>query len=129
MRQDPTDESLHELRKRAKDLWHAAQVLRPTSPRRMKRLARRAHALSDLLGDDHDLAELRDHARAHPQCFDDAASLQALLSVIDRRSARLRAKALGCGARVYERSPKRFIRDIERGWQKHASANPRPVAG
>ena len=107
----------------------ATQIVRAARPTRLKRIGRDARKLADLLGDDHDLAELRDHARAHPQCFDDAASLQALLSVIDRRSARLRAKALGCGARVYERSPKRFIRDIERGWQKHASANPRPVAG
>ena len=46
-RKDPDTETFHELRKRAKDLWHAAQILRPAAPKAMKELARRAHALSD----------------------------------------------------------------------------------
>lgn len=128
-RREPCAATFHEWRKRVKDLRYATQIVRAARPTRLKRIGRDARQLADLLGDDHDLAELRDYARAHPQCFDDVASLQALLSVIDRRSARLRAKAFACGARVYDRSPKRFIRDIERGWRKHASANPRPVAG
>jgi CHAD domain-containing protein len=128
-RKDPSAASFHEWRKRVKDLQYTTQIVRVARPARLKRIGRDAHALADLLGDDHDLAELRDYVEAHPQCFADAASLQALLSVIDRRSARLRAKALARGARLYERSPKRFTRDIERGWRKHAGANPRPVAG
>src|SRR5207244_130714 len=58
-RRDPSVENLHELRKRAKDLWHAGQLLQECQPKRAKQLARRAHALSDLLGEDHDLAVLR----------------------------------------------------------------------
>ena len=61
-RKDTTTEALHELRKRAKDLWHAAQVVRPIAPKRMKKLARRAHRLSDLAGEDNDLAVLYDGA-------------------------------------------------------------------
>ena len=60
---DPNPESLHELRKRAKDLWHGAQLLRPVAPDQMKQLKRSAHRLSDLLGEDHDFAILREHAR------------------------------------------------------------------
>jgi hypothetical protein len=56
---DPSDEHMHEWGKRAKDLWHAVQIVRPASPKRLKLLAQRAHELSDLLGDDHDLAVLR----------------------------------------------------------------------
>jgi CHAD domain-containing protein len=128
-RKDPSAEAFHEWRKRVKDLRYATQIVRVARPTRLKRLGRDAHELADLLGDDHDLAELRDYVATHPQCFDDAAALQALLSIIDRRSARLRAQAFARGARVYERAPKRFIRDIARGWRKHASASPRPVAG
>jgi CHAD domain-containing protein len=128
-RRDPSAATFHEWRKRVKDLRYAMQIVRVARPTRTKRIGRDAHELADLLGDDHDLAELREYAETHPQCFDDAASLQALLSIIDRRSARLRAQALARGARVYRRSPKRFTRDIERGWRKHASSDPRPVAG
>jgi CHAD domain-containing protein len=61
-RATPTDEHFHEWRKRVKDLWYAAQILRPAEPRRMKKLAARAHGLSNLLGADHDLAILRERA-------------------------------------------------------------------
>src|SRR3954468_2755861 len=62
---DPSTEHLHDLRKRTKDLWHAAQILRPAAPKRLKRLANDAHELSDLLGDDHDLATLSEAVDRH----------------------------------------------------------------
>jgi hypothetical protein len=95
---------MHELRKRAKDLWHAAQVLRPTSPGRMKRLARRGHALSDLLGDDHDLAVLLDAARERHRTLR-RGELALLRALIGRRRARLQRAALACGRRVYGPKP------------------------
>jgi CHAD domain-containing protein len=48
-RQEPSTENLHELRKRAKYLWYAAQIVRPAAPKKMKRIARRAH---ETLGSD-----------------------------------------------------------------------------
>src|SRR5262249_5785500 len=53
---DHTTELLHEWRKRVKDLWHQCQVLQPLWPARMKTMAGQASKLSDLLGEDHDLA-------------------------------------------------------------------------
>ena len=105
--QETTVESLHELRKRAKDLWHAAQLLRPAAPKRMKKLARRAHRLSDLLGDDHDLAVLLDRARAQPELLDED-ELAALSALVQRRQDRLRREALALGARVYGRKPRKL---------------------
>ena len=103
-RRDPGTESLHELRKRAKDLWHAAQVLRPASPKAMKRLARRAHALSDVVGDDHDLAVLRAAARERHAALA-PGELALLERLIARRRARLQRRALAHGRRVYARKP------------------------
>ena len=128
-RDEPTAATFHEWRKRVKDLRYATQIVRVAQPKRLKRIGRAANELGDLLGDDHDLAVLRDYAEAHPQCFGDDESREALLAVIDRRSAQLREQALDCGARLYKRSPKRFTRAIERGWKKRAAADPRPVAG
>jgi len=108
-RKDPGTEELHELRKRAKDLWHAAQIVRPASPKTMKKLARRAHALSDLAGDDHDLAVLRAAARERHATLA-PGELALLEGLIARRRARLQRKALSRGRRVYARRPRRLAR-------------------
>jgi CHAD domain-containing protein len=111
---DREDESMHELRKRAKDLWHAAQILRPVSPRRMKRLGRRAHALSDLLGDDHDLAVLMDAAGERYRTLR-RGELALLRALVGRRRSRLQRDALACARRVYARKPRAWARRIARG--------------
>jgi CHAD domain-containing protein len=126
---EPSTENLHEWRKRVKDLWHAAQILRPAAPKRMRRLAREAHDLSDRLGDDHDLVVLREYAEAHPEAFEDEASRGALIAVIDRRRLALQQEAFALARKVYGPPPKRFVGSIERGWHKRASAQPQPTAG
>ena len=128
-REDPTGESLHEWRKRTKDLWHATEIVRPAQPKDLKRVARRAHKLSSLLGDHHDLQVLRGYVTAHPQCFGVEVHRQALLTVIDRRSRRLCEKALARGRKLYARKPKRFVREIERGWRKRAAPASKSAAG
>jgi hypothetical protein len=86
----------------------------------MKKLARRTHALSDVLGDDHDLAELRLFVERHPECFDDNVAGAAQIAVIDRRRSQLQRQAFDLGQRLYRRSPNRFVKAIERGWRKRA---------
>ena len=125
---DPTPENLHEWRKRVKDLWHATQIVRAARPKRLKRFAKRAHKLADLLGDGHDLAMLRDYAEAHPELFERSDDREALLAIIDRRSGALRDEALERGRELYDRSPKRFVKRVERGWRKRAATDPRPLA-
>jgi CHAD domain-containing protein len=104
-RADTTTERLHELRKRTKDTWHAAQLARPAAPKRMKNLARRAHALSDVVGEDHDLAVLLEAASEREGTLrpGELALLQALA---ERRRAALQRDALGRGRRVFGRKPR-----------------------
>ena len=128
-RKEPSAENLHAWRKRVKDLWHATEIVCSADPERLERFAARAHKLSGQLGDHHDLHVLREYVEAHPQWFADDAARQALLAVIDRRSRRLCEKALACGRKLYKTKPKRFVRDIERGWRKRATASPKPAAG
>jgi CHAD domain-containing protein len=115
---EPSTENLHEWRKRVKDLWHASQILRHAAPKRMRKLSKRAHRLSELLGDDHDLAVLRDRVAAHPGQFEDPESRQALLGVIDRRRALLQRDAFGLGKSVYKRPAKSFMRRFRADWRK-----------
>ncbi len=127
--EDPTAENLHEWRKRVKDLWYATEIVGRARPKELKRVARRAHKLASRLGDHHDLHVLRSYVETHPQCFAEDIHRQALLAVIDRRARRLCEKALARGRKLYKPKPKRFVREIERGWRKRAAAAPRPKAG
>lgn len=108
-RRQPTTENLHELRKRTKDTWHAAQILRCADPKRMKRLARRAHELADLLGDDHDLAVLAQAAREDRSDLSDAER-DLLTGLIERERAELQAEALDGARTVYRRKPRKLAR-------------------
>jgi CHAD domain-containing protein len=121
---EPTDENLHEWRKRVKDLWHVEQIMRSAEPKKMNKLAKRTHALSDLLGDDHDLAELSRFVRQHPDSLDDRVAQVGQVALIDRRRNQLQRRAFALGRKLYRRSPKRFVKAIESGWRKRAEPAP-----
>jgi CHAD domain-containing protein len=108
---DPSTEHLHDLRKRTKDLWHAAQILRPAAPKRMKQLSNDAHDLSDLLGDDHDLATLSEAADRHSATLtpDERAQLDAVIA--DHR-AQLQKKALRSARKLYATKPRKLAKTI-----------------
>ena len=112
-RKNPSTENLHELRKRAKDVWYAGQILRPASPKLLAELSADAHELSDLIGEDHDLALLAESAAARPDRFSEEARLDDLLGLIERRRKQLRRKALKLSARLYRRKPRAVVRRIE----------------
>lgn len=108
---ETTPATLHELRKRTKDVWHAAQLLDPLSPRRVGKLRRRAHRLSDALGSDHDLVVLGDRGDATPETFD-PGELDLLHAVIERRRRKLVGEALGRAKKLYRRKPRKLVRRL-----------------
>lgn len=128
-REDPSAENLQEWRRRTQALWHTTQIVGCAQPKELKRVARRARKLSRVLGTHHDLDVLRAYVESHPQCFDAEGDRQALLSVVDRRARRLCEKALARGRKLYGRKPKRFVREVERGWRKRADNVPKRAAG
>lgn len=106
---EPTAENLHEWRKQAKYLWHQLQLLERLLPHHTGELADEMHALSDALGDDHDLAVLRAQAAELAKGLDEE-SASALKALIDRRRGELQAKAFKLGERLYSQRPKPFAR-------------------
>jgi CHAD domain-containing protein len=112
-------EGLHELRKRVEDLWYAAQVVRPAAPKKMKRIARRAHVLSNLIGEDHDLAILAQRAAERRDCFDDEAAVGELAKLIERRRDELQREAMELAQRLFRKKPGKLVRPLE---QSHAVA-------
>lgn len=106
---DPTDERLHEVRKRTHELWHAAELLGAVAPKKMRKLARRAHHLCELVGDDHDLALMGARVRQQNKLLGDAEDLARLETVIDCRRAELQRRARRIGARVFDSSAARLL--------------------
>jgi CYTH domain-containing protein/CHAD domain-containing protein len=119
-RKDPTDESIHELRKRSKDLWHAAQILGPTAPKTMKALADRAHRLSDLVGDDHDLAILSQQADQRPERLIDEREAALLHALIARRRRQIQREAIELARRIFAAKPHKLGEPIRHARRSHA---------
>jgi CHAD domain-containing protein len=114
----PTDEHLHELRKQTKYFWHQVQILEPLWPGPLGELAAETHKLADFLGDDHDLAVLRERALRERETFPTAASHKALLALLDRCRAGLQAKALDLGQRLCEEQPAAFTARLGKYWRE-----------
>jgi CHAD domain-containing protein len=113
-REEPGSERLHELRKRVKDLWYAGQIVRPASPKKMRRIARRAHELSNLIGEDHDLAILAQRASERHDHFDDDAAARDLAKLIERRRDELQREAMGLAKRLFRKKPGKLVRPLEK---------------
>jgi CHAD domain-containing protein len=108
---EQTDEALHELRKRTKDLRHAARMLESVDPKRLRKVARRAANLSDVIGADHDLVMLRKAVAEHASLLS-PDEVSELLALVDRRRAALRRRALKRARRLYKRKAKRLRRSF-----------------
>jgi CHAD domain-containing protein len=116
-----TTEALHEWRKRVKDLWHQCQVLQPVWPARMKTMAGQASKLSDLLGEDHDLAVLATTADANQAVLSDEEQ-RVLSREIRRRRRKLQRKADELGESLYAERPRKLASRLEKRARKALAA-------
>jgi CHAD domain-containing protein len=115
--EDPSDENVHEWRKRAKDLWYQLRILREAWPEVIGPSADQAHELGDLLGDHHDLAVLAADAREHEGLFADPSDAERMTKLARQRQDELLERALPLGRRLYAEKPKAFGRRFEAYWK------------
>ncbi len=118
--QEPDAEQLHAWRRRVKDLWYHLRLLSPAWPWVLEDTAEQAHDLSELLGDDHDLANLRALLAGR----DDAAPL---LAAVDAHRADLQAAARRLGDRLYAEPPGDFAARMGayyRAWRTECGGSP-----
>lgn len=113
---DPTSESLHAWRKRVKDHWYHLRLLAAVCGPIVGGAAREADRLSDVLGDDHDLAVLRDWLSARSPGLG-LVDVDALLPLVDHRREQLQAEAWGLGHRLYLERPAAFERRLRGLWR------------
>ncbi|HXB15781.1 MAG TPA: CHAD domain-containing protein [Solirubrobacteraceae bacterium] len=127
--------TMHQWRKRVKDLRYAAEALRRleeqngralrlrgkrrkqtgAESRRLRRTASRADDLSELLGEEHDLAVLGAWLAGHGAEVGVGKGIRRRLrKLIGRRRRKLRRRALREGKRLYRRKPGAFLRRAAR---------------
>ncbi len=110
VRGNPTMEGFHEWRKRVKDHWYLLRLLEGAWTDATRSYERGLKELETWLGDDHNLAVLRERVAASGN----AADLSALLTVIDAREKLLRDRAVRLGQRLYAQTPREFVRHAEK---------------
>ena len=124
----PHTRRMHEWRKRVKDLRYAAEALGPAKQRAvgrdasaekaarwLRRVARRADRLSELLGEEHDLAVLSDWVEDRRsdrggRALAGRRTVKELSRLIAKRRRKLRGRALREGKRLYGRPGKELTR-------------------
>lgn len=119
---EPSIKRLHDWRKTTKELCELVRLLRKLHPLAMDELAHELDVLAEFLGDDHDLALLRDELVAHREKLTPARELDTLLEVLDLRREELIRTALDLGERLLERTPKEFARDLQERREEHRLA-------
>jgi CYTH domain-containing protein/CHAD domain-containing protein len=117
---EPDFEAVHELRKRGKDLWYQARLLRDAWPEVLEPTAEEIHEFTDLLGDHHDLAVLAEDLGGREEI--DPVHSTILRSLIEAEQIALLADARALGARIYAEKPKAFTRRLRAYW--HAWQRP-----
>jgi len=122
--QRASDETLHEWRKRAKDLWYQLRLIQEAEPELIGTLAAQAHDLSDHLGDDHDLVLLREQAQRRRDDFGEAGDQRLLLELIDQRRGELQFAASSLGERIYPEKPKKFVKRLRTRWKLWRKREP-----
>jgi CHAD domain-containing protein len=138
--------TMHQWRKRVKDLRYAAEAMRRleqqdgrgsklkgkrrkragAESRRLRRTAARADELSELLGEEHDLAVLGTWLADHgAQAGVRKGTRRRLRKLIARRRRKLRRRALRDGRRLYRRKPRAFVRRAARSHRAGAELTRR----
>jgi CHAD domain-containing protein len=105
--------TLHEWRKRVKDLRYVAEMLGAG------KVAGRADDLGELLGEEHDLAVLAQRVSGEAAAGGASGApgrptRRLLLKLIAKRRRRLRKRALRDGERLYSRKPAPFVRALRK---------------
>lgn len=123
---EPTDERLHDWRKRVKYLWHSLEVLHPLWPSVLEPLAESVHDLANVLGEDHDLAVLQTTLLQDPDAFGERGELEALFALLKGRREGLQASAQPLACRIYAETPDAFVERFGSYW--HALERERALS-
>lgn len=111
----PTNTLLHSWRKRAKYLRHQVEALNVLDPVGLEAIEADLERLTDLLGDDHDLAVMA--ARLNNDTpLTKGLSVEFILDAVGARRFRLQAEALSLGEVLFAATASEFVARVEQLW-------------
>lgn len=113
--ESPTDTLLHVWRKRVKYLRHQIEALNVVDPEMMSALESDLETLSDLLGDDHDLAVLSQRIR-RDQTLTRDLEMGPVLDAIASTRRDLQRDSMELGRLLYEDSTTAFLARLATAW-------------
>lgn len=111
-KEDTTAEKLHEWRKRVKYLWYHVRLLRNVWKPVLKGYEKSLDKLSDHLGDEHDLSELKELVNENVK-DNYPKEVKQLNQIIDKQREVLQQKAWSTGERIYTKPTKLFITKLD----------------
>lgn len=110
-------EAFHELRKHIQIHWRHTQLLSRAWPEIMEAHAAAARELSQILGDDHDLAVLEEFLARAPKGEIGKMEARLVRKAIRERQGELRELAIPRLERLFAERPAEMGRRIERQWK------------
>jgi CHAD domain-containing protein len=113
---EPSSTSFHEWRKRVKYHRYHLQLLRDTWRPVLDRMHGQLDVLTDLLGDEHDLAVLGEFILAFDPREQAATARQEMVDLIEVRRAELRSLARPLGARLFADSASNQVHRLRTYW-------------
>ena len=114
---DPSVPNFHEWRKRVKYLRYEVRVLSPVWGAVLDCVTEELVVLSELLGLDHDLADLHHTLSEHPELRMPGEGVMKTLQLIETYRAELEERCFSMGARLYIEKPDVFTRRMRGYWQ------------
>jgi CHAD domain-containing protein len=113
---EPHADNFHQLRKRVKDHWYHVRLLENIWTDMMSAYEKSLKDLETWLGNDHNLAVLRERIAAEPDSYGTPKEIDCLLELIDRYQKELRDKSLALSDRIYEEKPRELTRRMHHLW-------------
>ncbi len=116
-KEDPDPEKLHEWRKRVKYLWYHLGFLRPIWAHVVEALADEQHEMSTLLGEDHDIAELRHFLSENPELAGGPDASHAIEGLCASKHESFLQKIWPLGEKLYLETPDVWVDRIGGYWE------------
>lgn len=120
---NPDNEAFHELRKSLQWHWHQMALLAAAWPELFEARAASARNVSQLLGEDHDLAVLNERVQSEPALT--SPTKRSFANLCEQRQQKLRTLAKIRIQQLFSEKPAVFTQRIEEYWLQ-AKQSPKP---
>jgi CHAD domain-containing protein len=118
---DPSTATFHAWRKAAKDHRYHLELLRELWPAVLGAQEDELHRLTDLLGEDHDLAVLRDDLHADPDAYGGIEAIAVVTAVLDPARSRRQHRAAALGRRCVAEPTDVLVARCRAWWELSSS--------